>query len=96
MNELRRKTEEEVEEIRRQLEDMGPVLTADGFDDCITGYCFTPGPGHRVVYSYELIIQKLVEEGLTYEEAVEHFAFNIEGGYHGEKTPIFHRPLPEL
>jgi hypothetical protein len=96
MKELRRKTEEEVAEIRRQLKDMGPVLTADGFDTCIIGFCYTPGPGDRIVYSTDLIIEKLIEDGLTFEEAHEHFEFNIEGGYHGEKTPVFLRFFPDL
>jgi hypothetical protein len=84
-------------ELRNQLShDFGPVLLADGFDDCIIGTCYTPGPGTRVVYDTDLIIQALVDrDGLTYEEAEDHFSYNIEGGYHGEQTPIFLRRLPD-
>jgi hypothetical protein len=32
---------------------------------------------------------QLVSEGLTLEEAFEHFSFNIEGSYVGEQTPIW-------
>jgi len=83
--------------VRDKLADYDPkMLLADGFDDCIIGICYTPGPGDRAVYDTELIIKTLVErDGLTYEEAWEHFDFNIEGGYHGEKTPIFLKRFDE-
>jgi len=68
-------------------------LIADGFDDCVIGTCYTPGPGTRVVYSAELIVEKLIREGLSFEDAWDHIHFNIEGGYVGEKTPIFVLPL---
>lgn len=34
-------------------------------------------------------IAKIVEDGCTLEEAVEHFEYNIIGGWVGEKTPVF-------
>jgi len=80
----------------RLAEEFGELLLADGFDHCLIGTCYTPGPGTRAVYDTELIIRSLVDrDGLTYEEAEEHFSFNIEGGYHGEQTPIFLRRLPK-
>jgi hypothetical protein len=73
------------------------MLLADGFDDCVIGTCYTPGPGFRAVYSVDKMIEKLMaRDGLTYETAMEHFEFNIEGGYHGEKTPIFLRLLEDF
>ena len=80
--------------IQDTLGEIGEMLLADGFDDCIIGWCYTPGPGHRAVYDTEKIIKKLIgRDELSLEEAWEHFEFNIEGGYVGEKTPIFLRKL---
>jgi len=83
--------------VREQLADFDPeMLLADGFDDCIIGTCYTPGPGNRVVYDADLIIKTLIEQdGMSLGEAWEYFEFNIEGGYHGEKTPIFLRHFEE-
>lgn len=81
--------------IRDRLAEFDPdILLADGFDDCIVGVCYTPGPGHRAVYDTEKIIDTLIKrDGLSLEEAWEHFEFNTEGSYVGEKTPVFLRRL---
>lgn len=61
-------------------------LTADGFDDAIIG---VEERSMRIVYSIGRIIQALISEGLTEEDAYDHFYFNIVGAYVGEQTPIF-------
>jgi hypothetical protein len=73
------------------------ALLADGYDDCVIGVTDS-WSGHarptRVVYSVQKIIDKLMsEDGLSYENAMEHFDFNIAGAYVGEHTPIFVRAL---
>ena len=60
-------------------------MIADGHDHAIMGY----SSDGRVVYSADQIIGGLMNEGMTEEEAVEHFNFNIEGAYVGEFTPIY-------
>ena len=45
----------------RLAEEFGELLLADGFDHCLIGTCYTPGPGTRAVYDTELIIRSLVE-----------------------------------
>jgi hypothetical protein len=35
------------------------------------------------------MLDELVLEGMTAEDAIEHFEYNIRGGYVGEKTPIW-------
>lgn len=65
------------------------ILKADGYDDCIIGYDFGIGD-IRLIYSVNLILDKLVKvEGLTEIDAIEHFEYNMRGGYVGEKTPIW-------
>jgi hypothetical protein len=61
-------------------------LIADGFDDAIIGY--HPG-SERLIYSISKSIQILIEEGMSEEDAMEHFYYNVEGSYMGEKTPIW-------
>jgi hypothetical protein len=64
-------------------------LKADGYDDCIIGYEFGVGD-IRLIYSVKMILDKMVsEEGLDEIEAIEHFEFNMRGGYVGEQTPIW-------
>ena len=61
-------------------------LKADGFDDCIIGVEDSSG---KLVYDIKLVIDQLLSDGLSYEEAWEHFGFNIQGAYVGEQTPIW-------
>jgi hypothetical protein len=74
--------------IREELVDMtcnAEMLFADGLDDAITGYT-TKG---CAVYSIDAIIDILVSEGMTEEDAFDHFYYNIDGSYVGEFTPIY-------
>jgi hypothetical protein len=45
---------------------------------------------HVAVYSAERIVEILVSEcEMTYDEAWDHFGFNIENAWHGPATPLF-------
>ena len=61
-------------------------LIADGFDDAIIGY---HAGSERLIYSISKAIKILIEEGMSEEDAMEHFYYNVEGSYVGEKTPIW-------
>ena len=62
------------------------ALKADGFDTCIIGYT-TEG---RIVYSIDMILATLVDkQGMTADESVEFFEFNIACAYMGDYTPIY-------
>lgn len=65
------------------------VLIADGFDHAVIGLADRCGMGPVLVYDVDKILASLCGEGLTYEEATEHFEFNIRGAYVGERTPLF-------
>lgn len=75
------------------LTDLGAedALIMDGFDDCILGILERFGIDQPiVVYDREKVIAKLIsEDGLTHEEALDHYYYNQLGGWHGEKTPAF-------
>jgi len=78
-------TREEAEEF---CEGEEGVLFADGFDDCILGVVNTPST--KICYNADKMIHSLInKDNLTFEEATEHFSFNIEGAYIGEYTPLY-------
>lgn len=60
------------------------------FDEAIIGVA-DPSPGREqsVVYDREAVIDVLEREGMSREEAEEHFQFNIVGAWVGDRTPIF-------
>jgi hypothetical protein len=60
-------------------------LSADGFEDAIIGVY-----DEKLVYSIVQSLNILRErDGMSYEEAIEHFDYNVRGSYVGEKTPIW-------
>jgi len=62
-------------------------LKADGLDEAIIGYDDQTG---RLIYSMSKIIDILIiNDEMTEEDALEHYYYNIHGGYVGEKTPIW-------
>ena len=61
-------------------------LKADGFDDAVIGRCFQ---SNRLIYSTDKIIEQLVSNGMSTDDAEEYFTYNILGAYVGEKTPIY-------
>lgn len=80
-NRLRR-----IEELKEVIGEYNPeAMFADGHDHAIMGY----SSDGRVVYSADQIIGGLMNQGMTNEEAVEYFGFNIECAYVGEYTPIY-------
>jgi len=61
-------------------------LVADGFDEAVIGY---HQQSERLIYSVKKCIEILVNQGMTVQDALEYFYFNVEGAYVGEKTPIW-------
>lgn len=59
------------------------------------GRRFNDGP--VLVYDMDGILDWFQsEDGMTYEEAVEHFEFNVIGGWYGDGTPMFvFSPAPD-
>jgi hypothetical protein len=61
-------------------------LFVDEFDDAIIGIC---EKSDVVIYSTKKIIEILMNQGMEYRDALEHFHFNILDGGLGDLTPIF-------
>tara|TARA_R110000796_G_scaffold94869_1_gene199777 strand:+ start:1084 stop:1356 length:273 start_codon:yes stop_codon:yes gene_type:complete len=67
----------------------GAVILSD-LDDAIIGVVEEFGNGPRILYSTEKIIQILIDrDGMSEEEAVEYYGFNIVGMFAGEQNPVF-------
>jgi len=67
------------------------LMFADGFDDAILGVCDRFGQGSVVAYDYRRCIDILVISGMSNDEAVEYFDFNVIGAWVGDRTPCFIR-----
>ena len=77
-------TREEIAEVNQE------ALVCDGFDEAIIGMAERLGLGPVVAYNVEKMIAIMIErDGMTYEEALEYYNFNILGAWMGEFTPIF-------
>ena len=61
-------------------------LKAYGFDEAVIGL---EEPSLRLIYSVKKTIDILIEEGMTEEDALEHFYYNVSGAYVGDLTPIW-------
>ena len=87
IQEIRQARLERQEQLLNTIRELNPeTMLADGFDDCVMGY----DKDGRVIYSVMDIIHTLMErDGMTQEEAIEFYEFNIECAYVGEYTPIY-------
>jgi hypothetical protein len=66
------------------------VMTADGLDNALVGVGRRCGQPTLAVYSVNKVLEILMKrDGMTDEEAVEYFEYNIEGSWMGENTPIW-------
>ena len=65
------------------------VIVADGFEDALIGVGQQFNKA-MAVYDRQKCIEILMErDGMSDEEAVEYFEYNVTGAWVGEYTPIF-------
>jgi len=81
----------DIEHARAALADENPkALWPDGFDGAFIGPARRCGQPTLAAFSVAKCIQILMErDGMSYEEAVEFFDFNVLGAWLGEGTPIW-------
>lgn len=74
-----------------QIKEINPEsLICDGFDEAIIGTAERINLGPVVAYDKEKMLDIMIKrDGMTYEEAIEFFDFNIQGAWMGEFTPVF-------
>jgi len=67
------------------------MLKADGYNAAIMGIVQRCGQDAVILYDTDKVLEILVyNDGMTYDEAVEYFEFNILGSWVGEETPAFY------
>ena len=82
--------EERLEEWIETVAETEPeLITYDGLDDAIIGLARQFTSTTAIAYDLGKVIEILIADGMTREDAVEHFHFNILGGWVGLHTPIF-------
>jgi len=75
--------------IFEQMQDMNPdALKMDGYDDCIAGIVLGY-KGSCLLYDMGKVIDKMMADGMTEDEAYEYFDYNVLGAWMGEFTPLF-------
>lgn len=82
--------------LRERVAEVDPeALLADGFDEACIGICYRASQPPVVAYSREKCIEILMDQGLSWEDAEEHFEFNVVGAWVGDHTPVFIAQLEE-
>ena len=72
------------------------MLKADGYDEAIIGQGNQGTKSPVLVYDAEKVIDILYKrDGMTVQDALDYFYYNIEGAWVGENTPIFVWPNDE-
>ena len=79
---MRQEIEEWLEPLDRE------TIFFEGLDMAIIGIAEVPD-GYKVCYDIGRVLEILVITGMTEEEAIEYYDFNIAGAYVGPLTPIF-------
>jgi hypothetical protein len=59
------------------------------YDSCIVGIGFRFSHGPLAVYDIDRVLAVLEKDGISHEDAVEHFEFNMRGAWSGDGTPIY-------
>ena len=75
-----------------KINEQDELMCMDGYDDCIVGIVEQFGKPPILCYNKLLVIQKMIDDGSSYEEAEEYFEYNQIGAYVGEFTPCFLTP----
>lgn len=70
-------------------------LRMDGHDDCIIGVAERCSKIPLLVYDREKIVEKLIKDGETEEDANDYIEFNIAGAWVGEGTPLLFSRITE-
>ena len=76
---------------REEIEEINPeALLCDGFDEAIIGLAERINLGPVVAYDVDKMLKIMVErDGMSYEDAMEYFDYNILGAWMGENTPVY-------
>lgn len=65
------------------------MIIYGGFDEAVIGIVYRCGMSPVTLYDQDKCLEILMEQGLSPTDAMEHFNFNVAGGYIGADTPCF-------
>ena len=89
------------EDIVEYLQEQHPeiytdILLADGFEEAFMGVSYSFGSAPKACYDTRKCIDILQKrDGMTLDEAVEYFDYNVTGAYVGDFTPSFMVPFQD-
>lgn len=72
-----------------ESDEESPLMSMDGYDDCIVGLVEQFGRPAILCYDRSLVIKKLMSMDMSEEEAEDFFEYNQIGAYVGDTTPCF-------
>ena len=81
-------SKEEIEEFLEEVvgSDATDILLPDGFERAFVGAALDPP---RAIFSIDLCVKTLIDQGRGQEDAEEYFWFNMAGSHMGDNTPLF-------
>lgn len=65
------------------------IVYPTGFEDCIVGVGERFGGPPVAVLDVEKMLAQMEREGMTRDEAIEYFEYNILGAHVGEQNPVY-------
>ena len=65
------------------------IVYPSGFEDCIVGVGERFGGPPLAVLDVEKMLTQMEREGMTREEAIEYFEYNILGAHVGAENPVY-------
>lgn len=65
------------------------IVYPTGFEDCIVGVGERFGGPPVAVLDVEKMLAQMEKDGMTREEALEYFEYNILGAYVGQESPVY-------
>jgi len=76
--------------LESDIHDVDSIIVLQGLSGAVIGISERWGEIPKLVYDKDKIMDILVEgEGMSEDEAVDHFYYNIMGTYMGEGTPVY-------
>lgn len=89
--------QEWIEETVAEMGEDTNIIVLDGLNDAIIGFGEEFGGKVRLVYDGDKLIKLLMErDGMSEEDAIEWYGFNIIGAHFGDSNPLFiFRKAPE-
>ena len=75
-----------LDKILEYFNDETELIKADGFDDAIIGL---EQQQMKLVYSVPMCIDVLVKEGMSVDDAIDYFEYNVRGSLTFEGSPLF-------